>query len=152
MPGFFDSRADPNATSALLSLMSDQSKSDPVLGSRLCELLKTCQPGASLLTEDRRNNRLRVCLRSLWYCLRAYNLPENSKVPLALYVRAIFASPEVIGWIWTEQDPATRLLGRCFGSLIIKKLANDIASPPTLQISPQRWLVYLISLASPANK
>jgi len=49
-------------------------------------------------------------------------------VPLAPYVRAIFASPEVIGWIQTEEDPATRLLGRCFGSLIVKKLANDIAS------------------------
>ena len=128
MPGFFDSSAAPNATSAMLSLLSEQPTSDPILGSRLRELLVTCLPGASLLTEDQRKNRLRVCLRSLWYCLRAYNLPKYSEMPLAPYVRAIFTSPEVTRWIQTEQDPAIRLLGRCFGSLIVKKLASDIAS------------------------
>jgi hypothetical protein len=128
MPGFFNSRAAPNATSAMLSLM-EKPASDPILGSRLRELLGTCLPGASLLTEEQRNHRLRGCLKSLWYCLRAYNLPENSEVPLAPYVRAIFASPDVIGWIRTEQDPAARLLGRCFGSLVVKKLANGINSP-----------------------
>jgi hypothetical protein len=128
MPGFFDSRAAPNATSAMLSLMSKEPTSDPILGSRLRDLLGTCLPEASLLTEEQRNHRLRVCLKSLWYCLRAYNLPDNSEMPLAPYVRAIFASPDVIGWIRTEQDPAARLLGRCFGSLIVKKLANDVAS------------------------
>src|SRR6266702_649677 len=129
MPGFFNPRAGPDATSTMLSLMSEQSTPDPILGSRLRELLDTCLPGASLLTEEQRKNRLRVCLKGLWYCVRAYNLPENSEVPLAPYVRAIFASPEVIRWIQTEQDLATRLLGRCFGSLVVKKLANDITSP-----------------------
>ena len=68
-------------------------------------------------------------MRSLWYCLRAYN---NSGIALAPFVRAIFASPEVIGWIRTEPDPAIRLLGRCFGSLVVKKLASDIASRTNL--------------------
>ncbi|KAI9463197.1 hypothetical protein BJY52DRAFT_68962 [Lactarius psammicola] len=130
MPGFFDPRAGPDATSIMLSLlMPEQSTPDPILGSRLRSLLETCLPGASPLTEEQRKNRLRVCLKSLWYCVRAYNLPENAGVPLAPYVRAIFASPEVIRWIRTEQDLATRLLGRCFGSLVVKKLANDITSP-----------------------
>ena len=129
MPGFFDSRSTPDATSAMLSLMSDQSISEPILGSRLRGLLGTCLPGSSPLTEERRSNRLRVCLTSLWYCLRAYNLPENSEVPLASYVRAIFASPQVLRWLQTEVDPATRLLGRCFESLVVKKLANDITLP-----------------------
>ena len=124
MPGFFDSFAPSTATSAMLSLLSEQPTSEPILGSRLRDLLQTCLPGTSPLTEEQRNNRLRVCM-SLWYCLRAYN---NSGVPLAPFVRAIFASPEVIGWIRTEQDPAIRLLGRCFGSLVVKKLASDIAS------------------------
>ncbi|KAH9053004.1 hypothetical protein EDB83DRAFT_1189566 [Lactarius deliciosus] len=126
MPGFFDSRASPNATSAMLSLMCEQSTSEPILGSSLRELLETCLPGASLLTEEQRKNRLRVCLKSLWSCLRAYT--EESGIPLAPYVRTIFASPQVIRWIRTEQDLATRLLGRCFGSLVVKKLANDITS------------------------
>ncbi|KAH9030550.1 hypothetical protein EDB84DRAFT_1602354 [Lactarius hengduanensis] len=126
MPGFFDSRVSPNATSAMLSLMSEQSTSEPILGSCLRELLETCLPGTSLLTEEQRKSRLRVCLKSLWSCVRAYN--EKSEVPLTPYVRTTFASPQGIGWIRTEQDLATRLLGRCFGSLVVKKLANDITS------------------------
>jgi hypothetical protein len=128
MPGFFDSSAVPGASSAMLSLMYERPTSDPILGTRLRELLGSCQPGASPLAEEQRNNRLRVCLTSLWYCLRAFNLPENLREPLAPYVRSIFASPQVIDWIRAEEDLATRLLGRCFGSLVVKKLANDIAS------------------------
>jgi hypothetical protein len=127
--GFFDSHVAPNATSAMLFLMSKQPTSGPVLVSRLRELLGTCIPGASLLTEEQRNRRLRVCLTSLWYCLREYNLPKNSEVPLAKCVHAIFASRETIRWLRTEQDPVVRLLGHCFGSLVVKKLANDIISP-----------------------
>ena len=136
MPGFFDSGAHPDATSAMLSLMSEQPTSDPILGSRLHQLLNTCLPGASLLTEEQRKSRLRVCLKSLWYCLRAFNLPENSGKPLVPYVSAIFASPQVIRWYRSETDLAVRLLGRCFGSLVVKKLANDINSRRTLTGDP----------------
>jgi hypothetical protein len=136
MPGFFDSSADPDATSAMLSLMYEKPTFDPILGSRLRELLGSCRPGVTPLAEEQRDNRLRVCLTSLWYCLRAYNLPENLEEPLAPYVRAIFASPDVITWIQTEEDLATRLLGRCFGSLVVKKLASDIASPARAGIPP----------------
>ncbi|KAH8987105.1 hypothetical protein EDB86DRAFT_2198725 [Lactarius hatsudake] len=129
MPGFFDPRAGAgsDATSIILSLMSEQSISDSILGSRLRELLDTCLPGSSPLAEEQRKNRLRVCLKSLWCCVKAYN--EKPEVPLASYVRAIFASPEVIRWIQTEKDLSTRLLGRCFGALVVKKLASDITSP-----------------------
>ncbi|KAF8268150.1 hypothetical protein EI94DRAFT_1700478 [Lactarius quietus] len=128
MPGFFDSNAPPDATSAMLSLMSERSGSEPILGSRLRELLNSCRPGTSLLTKEQRNHRLRVCLKSLWHCLKAYNLPKHAKEPLAPYVRSIFASPEVFPWIRAEEDPAIRLLRRCFGALIVKKLASDMAS------------------------
>ena len=137
MPGFFDSSAAPDATPAMLSLMSNQSTSEPILGSRLRELLYTCTPGSPLLTEYQRKTRLHVCLKSLWHCVKAYdNLPEDSGEPLAPYFRAIFASPEVVRWIQTEKDLTTRLLGRCFWSLIVKKLANDIASRHALTGDP----------------
>ena len=102
IPGFFNSYALSTPTSAMLSLLSEQPTSDPILGSRLRDLLTTCLPGTSPLTEEQHNNRLRVCMRSLWYCLRAYN---SSGVPLAPFVRAIFASPEVIGWIGPNRTP-----------------------------------------------
>jgi hypothetical protein len=143
--GFSDSRVAPNATVAMHFLMSTQPTSVPILGSRLRDLLRTCIPGASLLTEEQRTNRLRVCLTSLWYCLREYNLPNNlNEVPLAEYVHAIFASPDVISWLRTEQDLATRLLGHCFGSLVVKKLANDIISPThPILLSDYKYLAHL---------
>ncbi|KAH9071518.1 hypothetical protein EDB83DRAFT_253679 [Lactarius deliciosus] len=130
VPGFFDSRAVPDPTSAVLPLMSDQSTTDPILGSRLYDLLKTCMPGTSPLTEEKRRSRLRVCLRSLWCCGEAYNRPENSE-PLPSYVRVVFASPEMTHRIQAEEDPAARVIGRCFGSLVAKKLSADINSRNT---------------------
>ncbi|KAH8987567.1 hypothetical protein EDB86DRAFT_2832266 [Lactarius hatsudake] len=50
LPGFFDSKAVPNPTSAILPLMADQLTTDPILGSRLRDLLKTCIPGTSPLS------------------------------------------------------------------------------------------------------
>ncbi|KAF8261790.1 hypothetical protein EI94DRAFT_762801 [Lactarius quietus] len=47
VPGFFDSRAVPDPVSAILPLMSDHPTTDPILGSRLSDLLKTCIPGTS---------------------------------------------------------------------------------------------------------
>ncbi|KAN0134570.1 hypothetical protein V8E53_007716 [Lactarius tabidus] len=160
MPGSFDSQ-EPDATSTMLSLMSDQSTPEPILGSRLRELLTTCLPGSSLLTEDQRTIRLRVCLTCLWYSLGALNhqvleVPKNLGDPLAPYFRDTFASPQRIRWIQTEKDFASRLLGRCFGSLVVKKLASDTvllhppapASDPPLRI----LLAYRLSLRPPANK
>ncbi|KAH9018892.1 hypothetical protein EDB85DRAFT_598188 [Lactarius pseudohatsudake] len=130
VPGFFDSRAVLDPSSAILPLMSDQSTTNPILASRLYDLFETCIPGTSLLTEEKRRSRLRVCLRSLWYCGEAYNLPKNSE-PLPSYVRVVFASPEMTRRIQAEEDPAARVIGRCFGSLVAKKLSADIDSRNT---------------------
>ncbi|KAH9032929.1 hypothetical protein EDB84DRAFT_113632 [Lactarius hengduanensis] len=105
--------------------MSDQSTTDPILGSRLYDLLRTCIPGTEPLTEEMRRSRLRVCLRSLWYCGRAYNQLETPE-PLPLYVRLVFADPEMTHRIQAEQDLAARVIGRWFGALVAKKLSADI--------------------------
>jgi len=84
VPGFFDSRVVPDATSAVLSLMSHEPTTDPIFGSRLYDLLKTCIPETSVLDERMRKNRLRICLNCLWYFGRAYNQPGVSQ-PLPSY-------------------------------------------------------------------
>ena len=130
MPGFFESATAPDATSTILALMDAPSdRSDPILGSRIHDLLKTCKPGISLLPDDARRNRLRVCLKSLWYCGRGYNQPDFSR-PLPSYVRRVFAVPEMILQIWGEEDVSVRLIGRCFESLLAKKLAQDVIDYP----------------------
>ena len=128
MPGFFNSTDTPDASSTMFSMFG-HSNFDTILASRLHELLQTCLPGASHLNDDQRISRLSVCLTSLWYCFRASNLPENLNNPLAPYVRTVFASSDVIRWIKREQDSAVRLLGYCFGSLVVKKLTSDLALP-----------------------
>ncbi|KAI9447643.1 hypothetical protein H4582DRAFT_12402 [Lactarius indigo] len=134
VPGFFDSKAVPDPTSAILPLMANQPGSttmtDPILGSRLRDLLKTCIPGTSPLTEEKRRRRLRVCLKSLWYCGRAYNQLKESE-PLPPYIRIVFADPEMIHRIQAEKDLAARVIGRCFWALVTKKLSIDIHSRDT---------------------
>ncbi len=74
-------------------------------------------------------NRLRICLRSLWYFARGY-IQSGKETPLPSYVRGFFAGPEMTRRIQSEGDLAARLIGRCFGSLVVKKLVEDIGAPP----------------------
>jgi hypothetical protein len=131
VPGFFESTTVQEAPSIMLSLMdihtSQPDQFDPILGSCINDLLKTCVPGTSPLTEELRKSRLRICMRTLWYFARTYNQPGH-ETPLPPYIRAIFATPEMTGWIQSEEDLAARLIGRCFHSLIVKKLVWAIDS------------------------
>ncbi|KAH9015788.1 hypothetical protein EDB85DRAFT_2156389 [Lactarius pseudohatsudake] len=136
VPGFFDSTFVPEASSVMLSLMKDQPSwihEDPVLGSRINDLLRTCVPGISPLPEQSRKNRLRVCMRTLWYFAREYNQLGNI-IPLPSYVRTVFANPEMSRRIQSEDDLAARLIGRCFSSLVARKLAQDIRSRTDRQV------------------
>jgi hypothetical protein len=80
VPGFFDSRVVPDATLAVLPLMSHQPNTDPIFGSRLYDLLKTCIPETSILDEEMRKNRLRVCMKCLWSFGKAYNQLGSSQL------------------------------------------------------------------------
>ncbi|KAH9053298.1 hypothetical protein EDB87DRAFT_242776 [Lactarius vividus] len=135
VPGFFESASVHNAPSVMISLMDDQSSQpdqfDPILGSRINDLLKTCVPGTSPLQEELRKNRLRVCMRTLWYFAREYNQLGDA-TPLPSYVRTVLANPEMSRRIQSEDDLAARLIGRCFSSLVARKLAQDIGSRNSL--------------------
>ncbi|KAN0140888.1 hypothetical protein V8E53_001332 [Lactarius tabidus] len=131
VPGFFESTTVTEAPSIMLSLMdvrtSQPDEFDPILGSCINDLLRTCVPGTSPLREESRKSRLRVCMRTLWYFAKEYNQSKHT-TPLPPYVRAIFATPEMTDWIQSEEDLAARLIGRCFHSLIVKKLVWAIDS------------------------
>lgn len=130
IPGDFGSGAVPCTTSPILTSMeapSDLSTTDPILGSCFHHLLDTCIPDTSALTEESRRDGLRASLKSLWYCGRAYHRLGNS-APLPHYVRDVFASPEIMSRIQNEPDPAARVIGRCFASLIAKKLSSDASA------------------------
>ena len=125
VPGLFDSHTIPDAS--ILSLMSIKPQTDAIFGFRLYDLLKTCLLGTSPLNEENRKSRLRVCLKCLWYFGRAYH---NIQTPVLLpsYFPFTVGSPEIIQHIQTEPDPLSRVMGHCFGALIVSKLAIDVRS------------------------
>ena len=133
VPGFFDSHVVPDATLAVLPLMSHQPDTDPVLGSRLYDLLKTCIPETTILDEGKRSNRLRVSMKCLWYFGKAYNELGSSQV-LPSYFPDTLASTEIASLVQAEKDSSVRVIGRCFGALIVNKLAADL-EPRTDPIS-----------------
>ncbi|KAI9438975.1 hypothetical protein H4582DRAFT_106978 [Lactarius indigo] len=126
IPGFFDSRVVPDATLAVLPLMSHQPNTDPIFGSRLYDLLKTCIPETSILDEKMRKNRLRICLNCLWYFGRAYNQPGVFRALPSYFPN--FLVPEINRRIQAEEDADVRVIGRCFVALIVNNLAADIDS------------------------
>jgi hypothetical protein len=125
MPGFFDSHTVPDG--AILSLMANKPLNDAVFGLRLYDLLKTCLLKTSPLKHDERETRLRACLKCLWYFGRAYNEPTASEL-LPSYFPLTLVSPEIIRRIKAEQDPVSRVMGHCFGALVVTKLAADVSS------------------------
>jgi hypothetical protein len=134
IPGFFDSSVVPDATSAILPLMSHQPNSDPIFGSRLYDLLKTCIPETSSLDEEMRKNRLRACIKCLWSFAKAYNQVGSSQA-LPSYFPHALASPEVTRLFQAEEDSGIRVIGRCYGALIVNKLVADLGDPRADPIS-----------------
>ena len=133
VPGFFNSRVVPDATSAVLSLMSHEPTADPIFGSRLYDLLKTCLPETSVLDEKMRKNRLRVCLNCLWHFGRAYNQPAIYE-PLPSYFSNALV-PEITHRVQIEEDSGVRVMGHCFEALIVKKLAADLDSIKDVELA-----------------
>jgi hypothetical protein len=58
---------------------------------------------------------------------------------LPSYFPSTLASPEIIRLVQLEKDPVSRVTGRCFGALVVMKLAADIRSRADLnfQISDE---------------
>jgi hypothetical protein len=125
VPGLFDSHTIPDAT--ILTLMAIKPLTDAIFGFRLYDLLKTCLLGTLPLKPEDRKSRLRVCLKCLWYFGRAYNKLQPPEL-LPSYFPLTLVSPEIIQRIQTEPDPLSRVIGHCFGALIVTKLAADVRS------------------------
>ena len=104
-------------------------KFDRIIVSRLLSLLQLCIviPGTSPLVADLRKSCLRMCLKSLWYCAKAYHQLGASKTLPSYFLRTL-SDPEIIRHIQTEQDPISRVMGRCFCALVVIKLAADAKS------------------------
>ena len=106
---------------------------DSIIVSGFHNLLYGCILGISHTSPEVRKSCLRMSLDCLWYCAKAYHQPGASK-PLPSYFPNTLASPEIIRLIHVEQDPVSRVTGRCFGALVSMKLAVDIRSRADLNV------------------
>ena len=88
-----------------------------------CIVISTTSP----LAAEMRKSCLRMCLKGLWYCLKAYHQHGASKLLPSHFSRTL-ANPEIIHRIHSEKDPVSRVMGRCFCAFIVKKLAADVRS------------------------
>ncbi|KAI9428819.1 hypothetical protein H4582DRAFT_453563 [Lactarius indigo] len=104
-------------------------KFERMLLSRLLDLLKTCIPLTSPLTQEEppRARCLQMCLKGLWYFGRAFNQP-GKPVSLPSYICIAFSNPETIRLVREERDFSIRVTGRCAEALVVNKLATDITS------------------------
>ena len=113
---------------ALYNVSDD--KSERTIVSRLHDLLKMCMPGPSSLTEELRTSCLRMCLKTLRHCGKTYHQTSG---PLPSYFPLVLARPEITRNFQTEQDPVVRIMGCCFGALIVSRLVDALGSPITLR-------------------
>ncbi|KAH9071588.1 hypothetical protein EDB83DRAFT_2364817 [Lactarius deliciosus] len=112
-------------TNALVDVPDD--KFERVIVPRLYSLLNTCVlPGTPFLTEEVRASCLRMCLKTLWNCGKAYHQTPD---PLPSYFPLELARPEITRHFPTEQDLVASIMGCCFGALIVSKLVDAFKSP-----------------------
>ncbi|KAH9025779.1 hypothetical protein EDB84DRAFT_1612031 [Lactarius hengduanensis] len=120
----------------MLSLMKDQpseTHEDPVLGSRINDLLRTCVPGISPLPEQLRRKPA-ACLHEdpLVFRKRIQSTREHDSIAVLCPHR--LREPRDVPAIQSEDDSAAHLIGRCFSSLVARKLTQDIQSRTGRQV------------------
>ena len=119
----------------ITQLYISEGKFDRIIVLPLLTLLQTCImiSGTSGFATDLRRSCLRMCMKSLWYCAKAYHQSGSSK-PLPSHFPLILAKPEIIRYIQAEEDLASRVMGLCFCALVVMKLAADARSYPDSEV------------------
>ena len=127
IPGFFDSRVVPDALPTMLGLMdSPSSGGDSVLAARLSGLLKTCLPTASGIDSGVDKDRLNICLTAIWCYTKAYNRRSLKGVPMSHYFRELFANQNEMNALLENDDPRTKVMTLCMGSLLVARLTEEM--------------------------
>ena len=116
---------DPSLDQPISQLSILDTRFDQIIVSGFQKLLLLCKLDTSPLPTDVRRSCLRMCLKSLWYCAQAYHRQGISK-PLPSYFPNTLACPKVTYIFLDEEDPVSRVLGRCFCALVVMKLVADV--------------------------
>ena len=150
IPGFFDSRVVPEALPTMLGLMdSPSSGGDSVLAVRLGGLLKTCLPTASGIDPGVDKDRLNICLTAIWCYTKAYNRRSLKGVPMSHYFRGLFADQNEMSTLLASDDPRTKVMVLCMGSLLVARLMEEMRGQTESPQVSEGELVFLKKALGP---
>ena len=147
IPGFFDSRVVPEALQTMLGLMdSPSSGRDSVLAVRLGGLLKTCLPSASGIEPGGDKDRLNICLTAIWCYTKAYN---RRHLNMSQYFRGLFADQNEMNTLLASDDPRTKVMVLCMGSLLVARLMEEMSGQTESPQVSEGELVFLKKALGP---
>ncbi|KAI0255483.1 hypothetical protein BJV78DRAFT_1358674 [Lactifluus subvellereus] len=130
-----------------VQLMNDRREyGESVFRNCLFDLLRSCVPGTAGLDEDTRKRRLFVCLGAI------YRITKASIVPCGVLpsesvlsdVRKSFANVGLMRQLWTDKDPAIRVIARSICALLARHLLRKHPLAP----SELAWLQDVIGVSS----
>jgi Family of unknown function (DUF6535) len=131
----------------LVQLMNTRCESgECVFGNWLLDLLRSCVPGTVGLDEDTRRRRLLVCLGAVYSITKASILPYGvfpSELVLG-DVRKSFANIVLMRKLWTDEDPAIRIITRSISAILARHLLRKCPLAPSELV----WLQDVIGESS----
>ncbi|KAF8260602.1 hypothetical protein EI94DRAFT_887408 [Lactarius quietus] len=97
----------------------------PILHNRLEDLLKMCTIGTLPVTEGARIKYL----MSLWYYgIACHHFRPSGPGSTWDFFPIHFITPQIARCIHTDEDPVSRVIGRCFVSLVVNEFATKFNS------------------------
>ncbi|KAH8987564.1 hypothetical protein EDB86DRAFT_3105013 [Lactarius hatsudake] len=125
VPGFFDSKAVPDPTSAILPLMANSlsQRPNPSLDS-VSAISSRC------VYQEHRPSPKRSA--------------RTNSDPLPPYICIVFANPDMTHRFQAEEDLAARVIGRCFGALGVRVKEGELACLSAILGIESRSVMFLL--------
>ena len=107
----------------IVQLISAPIHSGKIFSQHLQTLLRSCTPGSIGLDEEKRRDRLVVCLNAVHHIARAYS-SDPIEQTLLEDVRIKFANISLMRSLWADEDPAVRITSRSICALLARPILH----------------------------
>ena len=127
----------------IVQLIGAPIHSGKIFSQHLQTLLRSCAPGSIGLDEEKRKERLNVCLNAVHHIAKAYSgAPHDEN--LLEDVRIKFANIALMRSLWADKDPAIRVTSRSICALLARPILHKY--PP--RESELAWLQDVLGKSS----
>ncbi|KAI0266156.1 hypothetical protein BC834DRAFT_969661 [Gloeopeniophorella convolvens] len=141
--------ADVPSGMALRLMKSGDRFTKSIFHKHLFALFKTCTPDSFELEEPARTHRLAICLNTIYHVVRAFHDIESGSSPdisgmIREDMRVDFADLTTMKALFTDKDPAIRVIARCICAL----LARLIPRAHPFDAAQLAWLSGILDVQS----